>query len=171
VYTIKAHGGMEIQLHSFITPTLVGWEWLKSHPVRISPGKSHRTRGCVVPIAGLGRLRGGVQYPAPYGNRTVTDRFWNQIYYFTHTREYCKTFCRTMYICLQCTFLSLWTRESYWQEKYTSCYYKVMAFVAKPRTTKIDGRTLARAYFASDVGSTRCIKLSSSINMVQLNFV
>jgi hypothetical protein len=48
-----------------------------------------------------------------------------------------------------------------------------MAFVAKPRATEIERRGLARAYFGPDEGSTQCIKLRSSFDIIDrlpLNF-
>jgi hypothetical protein len=38
-YAMKAYGGMEVQLHIFLTSALVAGEWLASCPGRFTPGK------------------------------------------------------------------------------------------------------------------------------------
>jgi hypothetical protein len=38
-YIMKAYGGMDIQIHIFLTSALVGGEWSVSRPAALSPGK------------------------------------------------------------------------------------------------------------------------------------
>jgi hypothetical protein len=36
---MKAYGGMDVQIHIFLTSTLVGGEWSASRPARFTPGE------------------------------------------------------------------------------------------------------------------------------------
>jgi hypothetical protein len=49
---MKAYGGMDVQIHIFLTSALAGVEWLASHPGRFTPG-THWIGIWVVPRAGV----------------------------------------------------------------------------------------------------------------------
>jgi hypothetical protein len=38
-YAMKVYGGVDIQIHIFLTSALAGGEWLVSHPDRFTPGE------------------------------------------------------------------------------------------------------------------------------------
>jgi hypothetical protein len=54
---MKVYGGVEVQIHIFLTSTLAGGEWSASHPGRFTPGErasgTHWIGGWVDPRAGL----------------------------------------------------------------------------------------------------------------------
>jgi hypothetical protein len=54
---MKAYGGVDIQIHVFLTSALVGGEWSASRPSRFTPGEgargTHWIGGWVGPRAGL----------------------------------------------------------------------------------------------------------------------
>jgi hypothetical protein len=54
---MKTYGGVEVQIHIFLTSALVGGEWSDSRPCRFTPGErtpgTHWIGGWVGPIAGL----------------------------------------------------------------------------------------------------------------------
>jgi hypothetical protein len=54
---MKAYGGVDVEMHIFLTSELAGGEWSASWPVRFAPGKrafgTHSTGGWVGPKAGL----------------------------------------------------------------------------------------------------------------------
>jgi hypothetical protein len=54
---MKAHGGVDVWYHIFLTSALVGGEWSASHPGRFTPGErdpgTHWIGGWVDPRAGL----------------------------------------------------------------------------------------------------------------------
>jgi hypothetical protein len=54
---MKAHGGMDVQIHIFLTSALVGSEWSTSRPGRFNPGErvpgTHWIGGWVGPRTGL----------------------------------------------------------------------------------------------------------------------
>jgi hypothetical protein len=56
-YAMKPYGGVDIQIHIFLTSALVGGEWPASRPGRFTPGKrdpgTHLIGDCVDPRAGL----------------------------------------------------------------------------------------------------------------------
>jgi hypothetical protein len=49
---MKAYGGVDVQIHIFLTSTLVGGEWSASRPRRFTPG-THWLWGWVDPTGGL----------------------------------------------------------------------------------------------------------------------
>jgi hypothetical protein len=49
---MKVYGGVDVQIHVFLTSTLVGGEWSDSRPSRFNPG-THWIGGWVGPRAGL----------------------------------------------------------------------------------------------------------------------
>jgi hypothetical protein len=54
---MKAYGGMDVKMHTFLTSTLAGGEWTASRPGRFIPGErapgTHWMRGWVGPRARL----------------------------------------------------------------------------------------------------------------------
>jgi hypothetical protein len=54
---MKAYGGVDVQVHIFLTSVLVGGEWSASRPGRFTPGEiapgTHWIGGWVDPRAGL----------------------------------------------------------------------------------------------------------------------
>jgi hypothetical protein len=53
---MKTYEGVDVWIHVFLTPALVGREWSVSSPGHFTQGKrhgSHRIRGWVGPIVGL----------------------------------------------------------------------------------------------------------------------
>jgi hypothetical protein len=52
-YAMKTYEGVEVQLHTFLTLTLDGGEWLALRPSHFNPGEeapgTHRIRGLVDP--------------------------------------------------------------------------------------------------------------------------
>jgi hypothetical protein len=54
---MKAHGGVDVWMHIFLTSALVGGEWSASSPGRFTPGErapaTHWVGGWVGPRAGL----------------------------------------------------------------------------------------------------------------------
>jgi hypothetical protein len=36
---VKTYGGVDVEMHVFLTSALVGDEWLASHPCRFNPGE------------------------------------------------------------------------------------------------------------------------------------
>jgi hypothetical protein len=38
-YVMKAHGGVDVQIHVYLTSALVGGEWLASRPCHFTPGE------------------------------------------------------------------------------------------------------------------------------------
>jgi hypothetical protein len=57
---MKAYGGVDVQIHIFLTSALVGGEWPASHPCRFTLGErapgTHLTEGWVDPRAGLDNM-------------------------------------------------------------------------------------------------------------------
>jgi hypothetical protein len=57
---MKAYGGVDVQIHIFLTSALVGGEWSASRPGRYNPGKrapgTHWIGGWVEPKAGLNNV-------------------------------------------------------------------------------------------------------------------
>jgi hypothetical protein len=57
---MKAYGGVDVQIHIFLTSALVGGEWSTSRPGRFTPGKEPPVPivigGWVDPRAGLDDL-------------------------------------------------------------------------------------------------------------------
>jgi hypothetical protein len=51
-YAMKEYGGVDVEIHIFLTSALVGGEWLASRPGRFTPG-THCIGGWVDPRAGL----------------------------------------------------------------------------------------------------------------------
>jgi hypothetical protein len=49
---MKAYGGVDVHIHIFLTPPLVGGEWSASHPGRFTP-RTHWLGGWVGPRPGL----------------------------------------------------------------------------------------------------------------------
>jgi hypothetical protein len=49
---MKTYGGVDVEIHVFLTSALAGSEWSASHPGRFSPG-TLRIGGWVGPRAGL----------------------------------------------------------------------------------------------------------------------
>jgi hypothetical protein len=41
---MKAYGGMDVQIHIFLTSALAGGEWSASRPGRFTPGKKARVQ-------------------------------------------------------------------------------------------------------------------------------
>jgi hypothetical protein len=58
-HAMKTYGGMEIQMHVFLTSTLDGGEWLDSRPGRFTPEETapdiHLIEGWVGPRTDLNR--------------------------------------------------------------------------------------------------------------------
>jgi hypothetical protein len=56
-HAMRTNGGVEVQLHSFLTKALDGDKWSASHPYRLTLGKrapgTHWIGGWVGPRAGL----------------------------------------------------------------------------------------------------------------------
>jgi hypothetical protein len=56
-YAMKVYGGVDVQIHVFLTSALVGGEWSGSSPGRFTPGETapctHWIGGWVDPRAGL----------------------------------------------------------------------------------------------------------------------
>jgi hypothetical protein len=54
---MKTYGGLDVQIHIFLTSALVGGEWSASRPGSLTPGEralgNHWIGGCVGPRAGL----------------------------------------------------------------------------------------------------------------------
>jgi hypothetical protein len=54
---MKAYGGVDVQIHVFLTSALAGGEWLASRPGRLTPGErargAHWIWGSVGPRTGL----------------------------------------------------------------------------------------------------------------------
>jgi hypothetical protein len=54
---MKMYGGVDVQIHNFLTSALAGGEWSASRPCRFTPGKeppgTHFIGGCVDPRADL----------------------------------------------------------------------------------------------------------------------
>jgi hypothetical protein len=54
---MDAYGGVDIEIHIFLTSALAGGGWSASRPCRFTPGEratgTHRIGGVVVPRAGL----------------------------------------------------------------------------------------------------------------------
>jgi hypothetical protein len=54
---MKAYGGVDVEIHIFLTSALVGGEWSASRPCRFTPGERapviHWIGGCVNPGGGL----------------------------------------------------------------------------------------------------------------------
>jgi hypothetical protein len=54
---MKAYGGVDVQIHIFLTSALAGGEWSASHPCRFNPGErapvTHLIGDWVYPKAGL----------------------------------------------------------------------------------------------------------------------
>jgi hypothetical protein len=59
---MKAYGGMDVQIHIFLTSALAGSEWSASRPCRFTPEEkaldTHWIQGWVGPRAGLDMERG-----------------------------------------------------------------------------------------------------------------
>jgi hypothetical protein len=53
---MKTYGGVDVQIHIFLTSALVGGEWSASRPCRFTPG-THFIGGWVDPRAGLDKLK------------------------------------------------------------------------------------------------------------------
>jgi hypothetical protein len=57
---MKAYGGVDVQIHIFLTSALVGGEWSTSHPGRFTPGGrargTHWIGGWVGPRAGMNEV-------------------------------------------------------------------------------------------------------------------
>jgi hypothetical protein len=57
---MKTYGGVDVQIHVFLTLALVGGEWSASRPGRFTPEErvsgTHWIRGWVGPRAGLGNM-------------------------------------------------------------------------------------------------------------------
>jgi hypothetical protein len=74
-YAMKAYGGMDVQIHIFLTSALAGGEWSASRPGRFTPrGKApgtHWIRGWVGPRAGLDDLEKR-KYLTPPGLELLT---------------------------------------------------------------------------------------------------
>jgi hypothetical protein len=49
---MKVYGGIDVQIHIFLSSALVGGEWSASLPCRFTPG-THSIGGWVSPISGL----------------------------------------------------------------------------------------------------------------------
>jgi hypothetical protein len=60
-HAMKTYGGVEVQLHTFLTSALVGGEWFVSRAGCFTPGErapgTHWERGRVNPRAGLDAVR------------------------------------------------------------------------------------------------------------------
>jgi hypothetical protein len=58
---MKAYGGVDVQIHIFLTSALVGGEWSASRPSCFTPEESapstHLIGGLVIPRAGLNNVR------------------------------------------------------------------------------------------------------------------
>jgi hypothetical protein len=54
---MKTYGGVDVQIHIFLTSALVGSEWSASRPCRLTPGETapgtHFIGGWVDPTTGL----------------------------------------------------------------------------------------------------------------------
>jgi hypothetical protein len=54
---MKTYGGVDVQIHVFLTSALVGGEWSASHPGLFTPGErapgTHWIEGWMDPRAGL----------------------------------------------------------------------------------------------------------------------
>jgi hypothetical protein len=61
---MKAYGGVDIQIHIYWTPALVGDEWSVSHPCRFTPGTLW-VGGWVDPRAGLDDVKKGIFLALP----------------------------------------------------------------------------------------------------------
>jgi hypothetical protein len=72
---MKAYGGVDVQIHIFLTSALVAGEWSASRPCLFTPGErapgTHWIEGWVGPRAGLDGLE-NILYPT--GTRTPTPR-------------------------------------------------------------------------------------------------
>jgi hypothetical protein len=72
---MKEHGGVDVQIHIFLTSTLAGGEWSASRPGSFTPGErapdTHWIGGWVGPRAGLDDTE-KILYPT--GTRTPTPR-------------------------------------------------------------------------------------------------
>jgi hypothetical protein len=56
LHAMKAYGGVEVQLHAFLTSVIHGREWSSARPGRFTPGKNpgtHWIRGWVGSSVGL----------------------------------------------------------------------------------------------------------------------
>jgi hypothetical protein len=67
---MKAYGGVDEQIHIFLTSVLVGGEWSASRPGRFTPG-THCIGGLVDPRAGLDDME---KILDPIVTRTPTPR-------------------------------------------------------------------------------------------------
>jgi hypothetical protein len=67
---MKAYGGVDVQIHIFLTSALVGGEWSPSRPGRFTPGEralgTHWIGGLVDPTARSGQC--GTQTPTPWSS-------------------------------------------------------------------------------------------------------
>jgi hypothetical protein len=61
---MKTYGGVDVQIHLFLTSTLFGAEWPASRPGRFTPG-THWTGGCVGPSTCLADLERRKFLPPP----------------------------------------------------------------------------------------------------------
>jgi hypothetical protein len=72
---MKGHGGVDVQIHIFLTSVLFGREWLASRPGRFTPGErapdTHWIGDWVGPTAGLDDAE---KILDPTGTRTPTPR-------------------------------------------------------------------------------------------------
>jgi hypothetical protein len=75
---MKAYGGVDVEIHIFLTSALVGGEWSASRPGRFTPGErapgTHWIGGWVGPSAGLDDVE---KIPDPTGTQTPDPRSSN----------------------------------------------------------------------------------------------